>query len=78
MTASTLEKELKTANGGAVVITMSELARLLNYADPWALKKKLTKDDPDSRVPVLRPVFGKKYAIKEVAIRVTELGENDD
>lgn len=78
MTPSDLAKEIKSAANGAVVISLSDLAPILGYKDPYRLKQKLTRDDPDSRVPVIRPIVGKKYSIKEIAIRVTEAGRRSD
>lgn len=77
MTASALEKELKSARDGAVLISMTELAPLIGYKDPNKLLRKIAGDDPDSQVPVLRPVVGKRYSIKEVAIRITEIGRRE-
>lgn len=78
MTASALEKELKQAAGGAVLISLSELATLTGYKDAQKLRRKIIADDPDSRVPVLRPVIGKRYSIKELAIRLIEAGGRED
>ena len=78
MTPSDLAKEIKSAANGAVLISLSDLAPILGYKDPYRLKQKLTRDDPDSRVPVIRPVLGKKYLISEIAIRAVEAGRREE
>lgn len=71
MTASEIAADMR-AFTGAGVISVSELARYLGYKATWRVAEKYLRDDEDSAVPVIRAVGGKKYIIKEVAVRIKE------
>lgn len=71
MTASEIAADMKSFTGSGM-ITPSELAKYLGYKDAWRTAEKFLRDDPESRVPVIRAISGRKYIIKEVAVRVHE------
>lgn len=71
MTASEIAADMR-AFTGAGVISAAELARYLGYKATWRVAEKYLRDDEDSAVPVIRAVGGKKYIIKEVAVRIKE------
>lgn len=71
MTASEIAADMKSFVGAGVIYT-AELARYLGYKATWRVAEKYLRDDPESRVPVIRAIGGRKYLIKEVAVRVHE------
>lgn len=71
MTASEIAADMR-AFTGAGVITASQLAEYLGVKTAWRVREKYLRDDEDSAVPVIRAVGGKKYIIKEVAVRIKE------
>ena len=71
MSASQIAADLRQFTG-AGVITATQLAEYLGMKTAWRAKEKYLSDDPESRVPVIRAISGKKYLIKEVAIRLHE------
>lgn len=71
MSASEIAADMKKFTG-AGVITATQLAKYVGMKTAWRAKEKYLSDDPESAVPVVRAISGKKYLIKEVAIRLHE------
>lgn len=72
MTRTEIEKELRRYVNGACVMTLSELAGSLKIKNQYRVKQKYLQDDPDSEVPVIKALSGKRYFIKDLAIRLME------
>lgn len=71
MNRSGIATELRKFTG-AGTITLTELTAFLGQKNVSRVKKIYLSDDPESEVPVMEAIGGKRYLIPEVAIRLKE------
>ena len=70
-TRTAIAKELRAFTKSGTV-GVSQLAAFLGRSDQHKVKKKYLSEDPDSDVPVLSAIGGRRYLISEVAVRLEE------
>lgn len=71
MTRSDIAKDLRQFTGSATV-TVTQLAQYVGMKNRHRVKERYLRDDPDSAVPVMKALGGKRYMVWDVSARLLE------
>lgn len=71
MTRSEIARDLQRFTGSATV-TVTELAQYVGMKNRHRVKQRYLLDDPDSAVPIMKALGGRRYMVQDVATRLLE------